>query len=162
MITLTDDINEFRQTLFAQAQLFQHLRPNVLPIPVFEAHLQVINMPGQLQDGGHGSCRVVIKSLDIVVAANRLADKGRQPPMLGDQIADNAMIGVKARVFVCQVDPEPWLVEPHGLAIGWKPLHQHRHTALVKQASQVRLIGEDIAHRDALVGNQHRQFGDRL
>ena len=48
----------------------------------------------------------------------------------------------------------------HVGAIGRKTLHEQRHAAIVKQPGQASLIGVDVAHADALLGNQHGQLRD--
>ena len=96
-----------------------------------------------------------------MMIANRVANESGQLPVLADEIANDTMIGIETCIFFGQIRPAPRLLEMHRFAVGRKPLHQHRHPAIMKDPGQIRLIGKNVADRHPLVGYQHRQFGDR-
>ena len=87
----------------------------------------VVEVKRELKNRHHRPCCVVIDARHVMMKANGVTDKVGQFPVARDEIANYAMIGIKASIFSLQIDPVPLPFQIHFPAIRREPLHQDRN-----------------------------------
>ena len=120
----------------------------------------VVEVKRELKNRHHRPCCVVIDARHVMMKANGVTDKVGQFPVARDEIANYAMIGIKASIFSLQIDPVPLPFQIHFPAIRREPLHQDRNATIMKNTRETCLVRKNITDRDTFIGDQHGQFGD--